>query len=497
MTNSLPIAIIGGGPVGLAAASHLLERGENPVLFESGPEIANSIKSWQHVRLFTPWKYNIDAAARRLLTTNGWTEPDPEILPTGKELREKYLLPLYRIEAIRSRTYLSTTVIAVGKKNRDKTRDANREDLSFVVHYTHPNDGGKILEAKAIIDTSGTWTQPNPIGAGGIPAIGESENRDRIRYGIPNILDEYESTYQNKHVMVVGSGHSAMQVILDLVQLQKKYQTTRITWIMRTRKPDTVFGAGNDDELPARGSLGLKARQAVSEGLVEILTPYLIRKIKRISDNKLRVIGDYKNGPKKITVDEIIVTTGFRPDLNMIREVRTNIDPALESVASLAPMIDPNIHSCGTVPPHGVNELKHPEENFFIAGSKSYGRAPTFLMMTGYEQVRSIAAYLTGDLEAAGRIELQLPETGVCSTDIDGKYESAACCGRPAPVETNSCCAPDTVAKASGESECGYGVPANDHDHELSDKTIKTTGKSKYDQPSHLGLLFESKVSCC
>lgn len=116
-------------------------------------------------------------------------------------------------------------------------------------------------------------------------------------------------------------------------------------------------------------------------------------------------------------VDVLVGATGFRPDLDMLLEVRLDLDPGLEAPSRLATLIDPNFHSCGTVPPHGAALLAHPDENFYLAGSKSYGRAPTFLLATGYEQVRSIAAALSGDHAAAERVELLLPETGVCSSN--------------------------------------------------------------------------------
>ena len=100
-------------------------------------------------------------------------------------------------------------------------------------------------------------------------------------------------------------------------------------------------------------------------------------------------------------MDAIAAATGFRPDLDMLREVRLDLDPAVEAPARLAPLIDPNFHSCGTVPPHGEELLRHPDDGFYIVGMKSYGRAPTFLLATGYEQVRSIAAALAGDTAAA------------------------------------------------------------------------------------------------
>jgi hypothetical protein len=99
----------------------------------------------------------------------------------------------------------------------------------------------------------------------------------------------------------------------------------------------------------------------------------------------------------------------------MLRELRLTIDPWLESSGTVGPLIDPNLHSCGSVRPHGARELAHVENGFFIVGMKSYGRAGTFLLATGYEQVRSVVAALTDDIEASCRVELSLPETSIWS----------------------------------------------------------------------------------
>jgi hypothetical protein len=155
-------------------------------------------------------------------------------------------------------------------------------------------------------------------------------------------------------------------------------------------------------------------------------------------------------------VDELIVSTGFRPALSMLSEIRLRLDPAIEAPAALAPLIDPNEHSCGTVRPHGARELQQDDPGFYLAGIKSYGRAPTFLMLTGYEQVRSIAADIAGDKEGAARVELELPETGVCTrAGVEGGAAASSCCGGPAPASVNACCADDAAAKAAGKSGCG------------------------------------------
>lgn len=435
MRNStLPVAIIGAGPVGLAAAAHLIERGEAPIIFEAGSEIGSNIRDWQHVRMFSPWEFNVDTAMVRLLEHQGWQMPPADVLPTGHDLLADYLLPFAALPVVEPHLHLNARVVAISRRDIDKMKDTGRNTAAFVLHIAYANGDEKLVEARAVIDASGTWQQPNPIGSGGLPAIGEKQHAAHIRYGIPDILDAEQSRYANKRVMVVGSGHSALNALLELIELQKTSQRTKIYWAMRTPNLKKVLGGGEDDALPARGELGLRLQPALDNGCLQLVAPFRIQRLEAAADG-IVVQGDSAEGLQSVIVDEIIATTGARPNLEMLRELRLELDPSLESSRVLGPMIDPNIHSCGTVPPHGEAELRHPEQDFYIVGMKSYGRAPTFLLATGYEQVRSVVAALTGDWKAARTVQLNLPETGVCSTDFDA--EIGGCCSTSAPVQSS------------------------------------------------------------
>lgn len=442
--KSLPVAVIGAGPVGLAAAAHLKIRGIPFMLFEAGATVASNIKSWKHILVFSPWKYNIDKAARQLLSETAWQSPNDEGLPTGGELFNQYLHPLYELPFMKNNTYLKSKVLSIGRKNLDKMKTSGREKLPFVIQVLQ-DDEVKQFEAQAIIDATGTWSSPNPIGSGGVYAVGEVENRDKIFYGIPDILDQHSDRYKNKSVLVVGSGHSSINAILELDKLKDKYPNTEINWVLRKKNVRDVYGCQENDALEARGALGTKIEELVNNDRVNVYTPFQIQQIIK-KEGRLSIIGF--QGDQKYAlpaIDQIISNTGSRPDFSFIREIRLSIDPSLESVSEIAELIDPNIHSCGTVRPHGEKELRHPEKDFYIVGSKSYGRAPTFLMATGYEQVRSIVAALDGDMEAALNVELDLPETGVCSVDLGGNAGANACCGVEAKQKkettTAACCA--------------------------------------------------------
>ena len=472
--TQLPVAILGAGPVGLAAAAELAARRQSFIVLEAGPRVGDAVRSWGHVAMFSPWRYNISKGARALLEQNGWTAPDEDALPTGDELVDRYLAPLSRHGAIAPFIRLNARVQAVGRKDFDKVRTKGRDQQPFAIHL----QSGDVVEARAVIDATGTWSQPNPAGSSGFPVPGEREFAAHITYGIPAVLGAARQRYAGKRVMVVGSGHSAINVVLDLLTLGEQVAGTEVVWVMRRENLETVWGGGAADALEARGLLGARAKQAVEAGRLDVRSPYRIRSIEK-SGTELVISGSREGRDSIISANEVIVATGFRPDLEMLKEIRLSVDPWLECTSALGPLIDPNEHSCGTVPPHGAHELSHPEKNFFVAGMKSYGRAPTFLLATGYEQVRSVAALLAGDIAASERVELELPETGVCdATGVSGGSSccgtaattvepaltpalvsaAAGCCGGPAPDGVDACCVQDADAKEAGEAGCGCGT---------------------------------------
>ncbi|MGJ3239064.1 MAG: NAD(P)-binding domain-containing protein [Anaerolineae bacterium] len=425
-THQLPVAIIGGGPVGLASLAHLIERDENVILFEAGETVGANILTWGHVRMFSPWEYTVDSAMVRLLESSGWQMPPKDDLPTGAELVEQFLRPFTQLDAVQRALRLNSRVVAISRRHTDKMKDRQRDTQPFVLHVQPATGESYVVEARAVIDASGTWHNPNPLGAHGVWAQGEQMNRDAITYGIPDIGGRDADRYAGKRVLVIGSGHSAINALLDLGTLQTGTPTTQIYWAMRSVHLQEIYGGEDADALPARGALGTRIRQLVEQGKVTIISPFYLTRIDSKADS-LSVRGEDSQGQvQEILVDEIIGTTGARPDLAMLRELRLDLDGALESTTTLAPLIDPNIHSCGTVRPHGEAELRHPEKDFYIVGMKSYGRAPSFLLATGYEQARSVVAYLVGDFQSAQEVQLNLPETGVCKTDFNG--DGDACC---------------------------------------------------------------------
>ncbi|MFF8293138.1 NAD(P)-binding domain-containing protein [Streptomyces sp. NPDC016309] len=449
-TADLPTVVIGAGPVGLAAAAHLTARGLTPLVLEAGPRAGTATRDWAHVRLFSTWSEVVDPAAEKLLAPTGWTAPDGATYPSGGDWAELYLQPL--ADVLGDNVRYGATVTGVSRAGRDRVVDADRETQPFTVRVVNADGSEERILARAVIDASGTWSTPGPIGGDGLPALGEQAASDRISYRIPDLEDPaVRARYAGKRTAVIGSGASAFTALAYLADLAKAEDGigTHATWILRRGISGSTFGGGSADQLPARGALGLAAKAAVDEGYADAVTGFRTDAVERDTDGRLVLVAE--DGRRLDPLDEVIVLTGLRPDLSFVNELRLGLDERLQAPVELAPLIDPNQHSCGTVYPHGVNELSHPEKDVYLVGMKSYGRAPTFLAMTGYEQVRSIAAHLAGDQEAAERVELILPETGVCGgaglfdQPQAAEESGGGCCAAPATL---------TIAGAPASGGC-------------------------------------------
>jgi len=426
-TPDQPLVIVGAGPVGLAAAAHAVERGLPVTVLEAGPTVGAAVLEWGHVRLFSPWSELVDDAAARLLEATGWVRPAGEAAPTGREWVEAYLRPL--AEALLDRgavLRVGSEVVGLARRGRDRLVAQAREEVPFAVHVRTADGGEEVLTAAAVVDASGTWGDPAPAGADGWPAPGE-RGAD-VAYRVPDLADlQVRERYAGRHVAVVGSGASAHQAVVELAALAEEASGTRVTWLVRRHDADGVFGGEEADELPGRGALGSRARAAASSAYAEVVTGFRTAALEQDGARTTLVAQD----GRRVVVDRVVAVTGFRPDHAWLAQVHLDLDGELSAPRDLAPEIHPAFHSCGTVSPHGAALLRQPEGGLYLVGMKSYGRAPSFLALTGYEQVRSVVAEVAGDHEAASRVDLVLPETGVCGVGAAYDGEPSGCC---APV---------------------------------------------------------------
>lgn len=234
--GTLPVAVLGAGPVGLAAAAHLAERGMPFVLLEAGTEPGAAVRAWGQVRVFSPWRYDIDAAARRLLEAAGWSAPEAEALPTGHELVDAYLGPLAKLPQIAPHVRYGHRVTAITRRGFDRVRTAGRENAPFALSVA-TGEGELRFYARAVIDASGTWLTPNVLGGDGLAATGEAEARAAglVSAALPDVLGGERESFAGRRVLVVGAGHSATNTLLALAELAEEEPGTRAVWAIRGR----------------------------------------------------------------------------------------------------------------------------------------------------------------------------------------------------------------------------------------------------------------------
>ena len=399
--DRLPVAVIGAGPIGLASAAHALEHGLTPLVLEAGDQAGATVAQWRHIQLFSSWPRVVDPAAGRLLGAAGWQRPAPEVYPTGGEWLDTYLSPL--ASALAQWVRFGVRVTGVARRGRDRVAGEGRDGEPLTVHAVTAA-GEERITAAAVIDASGTWESPGPLGADGFPALGEAAVADRISYRLLDLAGQRaRRRYAGKRIAVAGAGHSALTALVALGDLAKEHQGTQVDWLLRRPAVGDFFGGADAERQLSPDTLERRSKAAAYGRHVRIITSFRTTAVERTPDGRLRL--ESADGQRLEPVDEVLALTGFRPNLSWLGELRLDMDPVLEAPRALAPLIDPHVHNCLTVVPHGVAELSHPEPGVFVVGMKSFGRAPAFLARTGYAQVQSVIAAIAGQMGDAGHGE--------------------------------------------------------------------------------------------
>ncbi|HEV8239906.1 MAG TPA: hypothetical protein VGS57_11110 [Thermoanaerobaculia bacterium] len=392
------LAILGAGPIGLEAALAAHEAGLPFTIYEAAAEPAGHVADWAHVRLFTPWSLSVSARQRRHLAALGAEPPADGGCPTGAELREQVLLPLVRSAAIAPHLRLGARVRAVGRQGllkHEEIATAARAGSPFRL-LVESNGEERIETAEVVLDCTGTWSSPNTLGDGGIPAPGEERLAGRITRRIPNLPRE-RAEWAGRTVLLVGAGHSAQTAARDFAEFAPDAPGTRVLWALRSEKP--TFDAIADDPLPERARLAAAAA-ALAGGASPAVWAYRGVAVDRLAeqDGKVKVrLRKVVGEPQEVIVDRVLSLTGAVGDHRLYRQLQVH-----ECYATCGPMklsaalfaAAGGSGDCLQQTAHGVESLKSPEPRFFLLGQKSYGRNTSFLLRVGWEQVAEVMAEL-------------------------------------------------------------------------------------------------------
>ena len=374
------VVVIGAGPMGIAAAIGAFDRGHDVTVLERG-EVGASLRTWGPTRFFSPLHMNVSARMRELL---GDAMPDADALLTGPEYADRVLVPLVAREPLRGRVHLGRNVIAVGRRGLTRTDYAGhplRAERPFRVLCADD----ETFEAEVVLDASGGLTVPRPIGAGGLPARGESRLARRPIRTL-GALASLRHELRGRTVFVLGDGHSAANAIAFLEELARDDPSLRVVWAMRSanRRPcEEVF----NDPLPERASVVARAN-ALAEAPPHFLRVERRAMIESVAQNNGHAVVAL-TGNRIVEVDYLAAFTGYRPDGSFLSELTVEISPVTEGGARLYRAVS-NVTDCLMVPRVQREDLQSGEPGFFFVGSRAYGRSNGFLLKTGLLQLETI-----------------------------------------------------------------------------------------------------------
>lgn len=393
-----PIAILGAGPVGLEAALAVAQAGLDFVLYEAEAQIGASVRDWGHVRLFTPWPLNVSPRVREALEAAGQDVPNGEECPTGHELLERVLVPLSRLPQIAAALRVDTRVLGVGRKGLIKNQEigtAERAARPFRLLLGNGSGEEWIEEASVVLDCTGSYHRPNTVGDAGIPAPGEVALGDRIVRRVPD-LDQEKSLWAGRTILLVGAGHSAQTAARDLAALASSEPGTKVIWALRREQPG--FYPMDDDPLPQRANLQATARHLAEGAMdqVEIRLGMVVESLAPQPDGEILVgLRGLHGEEEEVRVDRILALTGSVGDYELYRQLQVHECYATSGPMKLAAvLLGETGADCMAQTSHGADTLRNPEPDFFILGSKSYGRNNTFLLRVGWQQVEEVMGLL-------------------------------------------------------------------------------------------------------
>ncbi|HEY2911602.1 MAG TPA: NAD(P)-binding domain-containing protein [Gemmataceae bacterium] len=364
--ESLRVAVLGAGPIGIEAALHAKAAGHTVAVYERG-QVGEHLARWGHMRMFTPFGMNASPLGLAVLQR----EKRPKDIPaatdflTGRQFRDAYLVPLAESETLLEAMHPQHMVLQIGRSSNVKKAEEPGEFRLLV----RTANSERIDAADVVLDCTGTFATPNWLGDGGLPAVGELAARQFIPAGLEDILGDRKDYYAGRSIALIGGGYSAAAAICQLATLAEEHPSTWVFWLTRGPRGAPLPRIPNDP-LKDRDKLAVKANSFATrcDGNLEFHPQTLLDEvISHGQDKGFRVAGRSNGKPVWWDVDRVIAAAGFRADLRLSGALRVE-EPT------------------GRIETH--------EPGYFLLGTKSFGRDTGFLLRDGYEQVQRLFAKL-------------------------------------------------------------------------------------------------------
>lgn len=397
--DSLPaIAVLGAGPVGLEAALYGRFLGYPVTVLEQN-EVASNVRQWGSVTLFTPFSMNHSSLGRSAIEAQqpGYTAWPDDQLHTGQQWFDHYLGPLSRSDLLRPVIRTGCRVCHVTREGQwpmDPVGSPARTKAAFRIEY-EDSQGRHADRFRCVIDATGTWNQPNRMGNGGGPALGE-EQLLAARQDIPstNLFCQHCPTGQEldglrgDRFVLVGSGFTAATSLLQLERLRQTRPGLSCLWLTRKPGHPQPLEEFADDRLPERKQLARAAnRLASSADWVCWRAGSRIESV-NFTDQQFRI--QLTGEDQERAADHLISNTGFHGDYGILEQLQVLRCHASGGPMNRAASRTGNSRDCLDQTSAGPEAVATSEPGLFVIGSKSYGRDSRFLFATGLQQIRDV-----------------------------------------------------------------------------------------------------------
>jgi len=403
--NAPRLVIVGAGPIGLEAAVQAVAAGFDVKVLEAGNAVADHVRQWGHVRLFTPFGMNHSRAGQDAVLAGDLVTdlPAPDAILSGAEFVERYIEPLAASPLLSGRVRTGRRVVAIARHGLLKMESSGeqRRRSPFVLLIEKPGGTERIMEADAVIDATGVYGRPNYFGPGGMPAIGERAAAAAIRYGLPDIAGRDRELFLGKRAVLIGAGYSAATSALALRSLVEEDERTSFVWLTRVNRDKPVRTIPHDG-LAGRRELASRANEICRQDhdRMRHIPGAWVDRVDRRGDSQVVIsVHSARGNRERIAGDVVVANVGFAPDESLYEHLQ--VQPCVETgaAANLTKHLRARAETQSFDSPlAAMDALRHPEPDFFVIGAKSFGRDPTFLLQDGLAQVEQVIDELARSL---------------------------------------------------------------------------------------------------
>lgn len=403
------IAIIGAGPIGIETALYARFLGYDVAIFERD-EIGSSVKALGGLPMLTPFSLSCSPLGISAISTNdpGHVLPDLHKTISYQTWLDGYLRPLAKTDLLSDCFRLRTRVISIGKESyfkQDQVSYDERFEELFWLLIEEESGEQSYFECDIVIDCCGLTSEQQGFGPGGLPVLGESsikleptDGSTRFPYFCSTTtrrgkieFSQFDfNTLAGRNIGLVGDSYLAWFCASKLASLKDKVEATNIHWIKRQLPANNVSSAmelsveGSNDVMPERYRLQQEANRWLENSLITWHTNSQVYSIGMEEDAwKIKLCGAET---VELKLDALFSFGRSQPDWKLSSNLQLELSGSYDSPRNLESALK-SVDLRTLTMESSSDSLVTSEPNYYVLGSKSFGRAADFFFHFGLMQI--------------------------------------------------------------------------------------------------------------